>query len=1276
VSVPPGCSWSYFNTNAWIATLPFVGPGDGELQYTVAANPSTLTRTGVMFISGQAYVVTQLGATNGSGTNVPPGCIFALSPSNAVHAASSSTGFVEVATSSNCFWTAFTSSAWIHVASGSTNVGSGLVIYLVDANDSPFSRTGLIRIDGRNFSVLQAGNSNVPPECTFTLSPLGRNHGSGVSTGTVEVATSENCFWLARTTNFWITLLSPATNFGSGTVFYRLLGNAGPSRIGYIQIDGQTFTVTQAGSSNVPPTCTFALSPSNAVHSASSSTGFVEVATSSNCFWTAFTTNSWIHVVSGSTNVGSGLVIYVVDANEFSLARIGQIRIDGRIFFVQQAGTLSTNQPPDVRMVLPIDGSRFAAPVTLGFAADAQDFDGSIVSVEFFANGQSIGQGVRSNSGASWQTNLWYFSWSNVPPAEYDFSAKATDNRGATAFSAPVHVTVYSTNEPPVCTFVLSPPGRNHESGVSTGAVEVATSSNCFWLARTTNFWITLLSPATNFGSGTVLYRLAANSGAARTGYIQIDGQVFTVGQAGSSNVPPACSFVLSPSNATHSANSSTGLVEVATSSNCFWLAFTTNAWIHVVSGSTNVGSGLVIYLVDANDSPFSRTGLIRIDGRNFSVLQAGNSNVPPECTFVLSPLGRNHEAGILSTGTVEVTTSENCFWLARSTNFWIILLSPATNFGSGTVRYRVAPNSGPIRTGYIQIDGQTFTVTQAGSSNVPPACTFALSPSNAVHAASSSTGFVEVATSSNCFWIAFTTNSWIHVASGATNVGSGLVTYLVDANNSAFSRTGLIRIDGRNFFVLQEGAPSTNECIISISPTGRVHGAGSETAMIHVSVPPGCSWGFVNTNAWITTLPFVGPGDGELQYTVAANPSTSTRHGVISISGQPYFVTQLGTGEPGTNGPPACTLVLSPPGRDHGSGVSTGRVEVTTSSNCFWLVRTTNFWISLLSPATNFGSGAVLYRLAANSGPGRTGYIQIDGQAFRVGQAGSTNGPGTNVPPVTPGLVNLGTVLVSNIGHRFLSFPLPGYPPLPNSVVDLFVDQDHESNGGASLPSVSINWDTNSQFVLRVAAPPGRKFVVQVPEGRLARFGGFLWWESTRGGFSPSGTAAVTLEGLAGASPDFSDSTPTLSDSHGYFGFVDVTSSSFAGQLAFTAIRLVGTVTPQFTGNGTEHYIPHLNSTLSVAYTTSQTNDPGRFVSIVPIVSPSAIQVLPPPSPGGCATVSLNGPAGRTVVVECSEDLIHWIAISTNVAPCTVLDRTGTNCSRRFYRTLELPDP
>ena len=55
-------------------------------------------------------------------------------------------------------------------------------------------------------------------------------------------------------------------------------------------------------------------------------------------------------------------------------------------------------------------------------------------------------------------------------------------------------------------------------------------------------------------------------------------------------------------------------------------------------------------------------------------------------------------------------------------------------------------------------------------------------------------------------------------------------------------------------------------------------------------------------------------------------------------------------------------------------------------------------------------------------------------------------------------------------------------------------------------------------------------------------------------------------------------------------------------------------------------------------------------------------------------ATFSLQGDGAKMYVVECSEDLIHWIPISTNSAPSTITDVAGGNAPRRFYRTAEIP--
>ncbi len=68
------------------------------------------------------------------------------------------------------------------------------------------------------------------------------------------------------------------------------------------------------------------------------------------------------------------------------------------------------------------------------------------------------------------------------------------------------------------------------------GTVNVTETGAGSWTATTSGSWITITSGATGTGSGTVNFTLAANTGAARSGTITINGQTFTVYQEGVSS--------------------------------------------------------------------------------------------------------------------------------------------------------------------------------------------------------------------------------------------------------------------------------------------------------------------------------------------------------------------------------------------------------------------------------------------------------------------------------------------------------------------------------------------------------------------------------------------------------------------------------------------------------------------------------------------------------------------------------------------------------------------
>ena len=54
--------------------------------------------------------------------------------------------------------------------------------------------------------------------CSFAIAPTDGVHGYGADTGTVSVATSSGCSWNVSNNLPWITILSPATNIGNGSV--------------------------------------------------------------------------------------------------------------------------------------------------------------------------------------------------------------------------------------------------------------------------------------------------------------------------------------------------------------------------------------------------------------------------------------------------------------------------------------------------------------------------------------------------------------------------------------------------------------------------------------------------------------------------------------------------------------------------------------------------------------------------------------------------------------------------------------------------------------------------------------------------------------------------------------------------------------------------------------------------------------------------------------------------------------------------------------------------
>jgi hypothetical protein len=124
--------------------------------------------------------------------------------------------------------------------------------------------------------------------------------------------------------------------------------------------------------------------------------------------------------------------------------------------------TVTTNLPvPEVRIAAPGNGSSFPSNAPIILIAAAGEAGGAIATVEFLAEGNSIGT-VTNNpalpspalmlpvSGANVPWRPFIFFWTNAPVGSNSVTALATDNNGTQVLSAPVNINVRTNSYPGV----------------------------------------------------------------------------------------------------------------------------------------------------------------------------------------------------------------------------------------------------------------------------------------------------------------------------------------------------------------------------------------------------------------------------------------------------------------------------------------------------------------------------------------------------------------------------------------------------------------------------------------------------------------------------------------------------------------------------------------------------------------------------------------------------------------------------------------------------------
>ncbi len=106
-------------------------------------------------------------------------------------------------------------------------------------------------------------------------------------------------------------------------------------------------------------------------------------------------------------------------------------------------GGVTTNVAPTVNITSPTVSSNYSDPATVQLTAEAADSDGTISKVEFY-NGSTLI--ITEN------TFPYDWTWGNVPPGNYNLTAKATDNSGNVTTSPAVSFSVSASSTGPAAT--------------------------------------------------------------------------------------------------------------------------------------------------------------------------------------------------------------------------------------------------------------------------------------------------------------------------------------------------------------------------------------------------------------------------------------------------------------------------------------------------------------------------------------------------------------------------------------------------------------------------------------------------------------------------------------------------------------------------------------------------------------------------------------------------------------------------------------------------------
>ncbi|MEZ5351924.1 MAG: BACON domain-containing carbohydrate-binding protein [Bryobacteraceae bacterium] len=269
--------------------------------------------------------------------------------------------------------------------------------------------------------------------------------------------------------------------------------------------------------------------------------------------------------------------------------------------------------------------------------------------------------------------------------------------------------------------------------------------------------------------------------------------------------------------------------------------------------------------------------------------------------------------------------------------------------------------------------------------------------------------------------------------------------------------------------------------CTYFINPTGVISPDVGSSGTASVSTAFACSWTASSSVPWISVSSSQFSGPGSFTYSVAPNPTASSRTGTVVVGNKTLTVIQsAGTG---------CAYSINPTILNTDFLGGSGQVNVTTSPGCAWSVASNDFWITITSGTGGSGSGSATFIYDANNSVvQRAGTISVAGQLFTIFQDPPGGGGSAFTPQVGAPSPASGSGFAQTFSFTFSD--ANGATDL--SVVNVLINNAIDGRNGCYIAFAPSGVNTGTLFLVNNNGDAGGPFAgtISIPGSGVAANG------------------------------------------------------------------------------------------------------------------------------------------------------------------------------------------